>query len=280
MITFSQLGNYGRFGNQLFQYAAIKSLSIYKNYQLILPNFSTKSWHGQQCLLNDLNITDDQTNKFDNLIKIEESNEFSENFYSLPDNIDLHGFFQDVRYFERHIAEIKKCFEFKENIKNKIYDRFKFYSNFRKNNNLISIHIRLGDNIRENNNFYNQDWFHFNYLKYIESSINLFNDDTDVLVFTGGSRCASGQEEGDVEICKKILKQYNKNFIFSQKEDTIIDFGLMTLCDQNIISPLSTFSLWVGYLKNENNRVIAPKNFYLEDNNKTNKLYLKNWTLV
>ena len=32
MITFLQLGKYGRLGNQLFQYAALKSLGLKKNY--------------------------------------------------------------------------------------------------------------------------------------------------------------------------------------------------------------------------------------------------------
>ena len=34
MITFSNLGKYGRLGNQLFQYAALKGLSIKKGYEI------------------------------------------------------------------------------------------------------------------------------------------------------------------------------------------------------------------------------------------------------
>ena len=34
---FSKLGNYGRLGNQLFQYAAIKSFSIKHSMPLLLP---------------------------------------------------------------------------------------------------------------------------------------------------------------------------------------------------------------------------------------------------
>ena len=34
MITFSQLGKHGRLGNQLFQYAALKGLSVKNGYDI------------------------------------------------------------------------------------------------------------------------------------------------------------------------------------------------------------------------------------------------------
>ena len=53
MITFQQLGNYGRLGNQLFQYALLKSVSLKTNNQIILPtDFFNRNWHNQKCLLN------------------------------------------------------------------------------------------------------------------------------------------------------------------------------------------------------------------------------------
>ena len=41
------------FGNQLFQYAALKSLSLDRGYEIKLSqNLYNSSWHGQKCLLN------------------------------------------------------------------------------------------------------------------------------------------------------------------------------------------------------------------------------------
>ena len=37
MITFSKLGTLGRLGNQLFQYAAVRALSLHAGYELALP---------------------------------------------------------------------------------------------------------------------------------------------------------------------------------------------------------------------------------------------------
>ena len=57
MITFLELGRWGRLGNQLFQYAALKSLSIDKGYKIKLPkNLYNHSWHGQKCLLDNFNL--------------------------------------------------------------------------------------------------------------------------------------------------------------------------------------------------------------------------------
>ncbi len=56
MITFYELGQLGRLGNQLFQYAALKSLGLEKGYEVMIPNPSTRTWHGQECRLNNFNI--------------------------------------------------------------------------------------------------------------------------------------------------------------------------------------------------------------------------------
>jgi len=48
MITFLELGSFGRLGNQLFQYAALKSLGLENGYEAKIPNPSLKEWHGQK----------------------------------------------------------------------------------------------------------------------------------------------------------------------------------------------------------------------------------------
>ena len=48
MITFNNLGKKGRIGNQLFQYAAIRNLSIKKNFEIGLPKQTNLVFHGQK----------------------------------------------------------------------------------------------------------------------------------------------------------------------------------------------------------------------------------------
>ena len=38
MITFSELGKLGRLGNQFFQYSALRSLALYHDYDMAIPN--------------------------------------------------------------------------------------------------------------------------------------------------------------------------------------------------------------------------------------------------
>ena len=113
MITFLNLGSMGRLGNQLFQYAALRSLSLNNNYEVKIPDPSTKNWHGQNCLLNKLNINvpfleDSDLAKIKCVYKEKDTNKIDNNFYQIPDNVCLDGFFQSMFYFEKFSKEIKK----------------------------------------------------------------------------------------------------------------------------------------------------------------------------
>ena len=55
MVTFKKLGQLGRFGNQLFQYAALRGLATKNNFKLLIPS-NKKEFHGQEYLLKNLSI--------------------------------------------------------------------------------------------------------------------------------------------------------------------------------------------------------------------------------
>ena len=251
MITFYKLGTYGRLGNQFFQYAALKSLAIKNNYKLkILSNEST-SWHGQKFLLPEFNLIEEQMHPSEmQYIKnfYEESPKTDYSFFSLPDNTNINGFFQHRFYFEDILYKLKEIFTLKQSYIDKAKEEFKEIQKYRNNNKIISVHIRLGDIIRDNSLYYSNTKFIENLTTYLEKAINSIGSKNDFFIFTGGSRCQLGQEKNDIEICKFLLKNINANFIFSEGNDTLIDFQLMRMCDDNILSPLSTYSLWVGYL--------------------------------
>ena len=59
MITFSKLGRMGRLGNQLFQYAMLKSVSLETGYEIKIPNPDNIVFHNQHCYLNKFNINCD-----------------------------------------------------------------------------------------------------------------------------------------------------------------------------------------------------------------------------
>ena len=88
MVTSIDIGENGRLGNQLFQYAAVKALALENNYDCVLPDLSKKTWHGQDCLLSNFNLEcnfSDNINYSSNYIEPSIVN-FDPDFFNLSDN--------------------------------------------------------------------------------------------------------------------------------------------------------------------------------------------------
>jgi len=150
VITFSQLGQLGRLGNQLFQFAAVRAVSLEKKYELKIPNFEGIVWHNQRCLLDNFNIecdflTLDDYYKITNRYIETNHSMFYKDVFSVPDNTDLYGFFQNYQYFSKYEKEIRSDFELSESLKEHAE---KYINNIRdKDEEIVSLHFRRGDNI-------------------------------------------------------------------------------------------------------------------------------------
>tara|TARA_R110002020_G_scaffold268231_5_gene483389 strand:+ start:1638 stop:2489 length:852 start_codon:yes stop_codon:yes gene_type:complete len=251
MITFSQLGKYGRLGNQFFQYAALKGLSVKNGYDIaLMSDLNDASWHGQRCLLSNSYFNINHPN-VDNISSYQRYNQpglcsdFDENFFDLKDNVDLYGFFQNLNYFHFCEDKIKESFKIKSEIRKKCDEYLE-----RFDGPVVSVHVRRGDAIGQSspevtNNF-------------ISKSVKYFNDETNFLMFTGGSRSDGNDNSADVDYLKDSYQ--GDNVFYSQTNDTMMDLCLMTKCDHNIVSHDSTFSWWAAYLNEHDNRtVICPK---------------------
>lgn len=255
MITFSNLGSKGRLGNQLFQYAFLYCSALIHNYEACTPVLSSKSWHGQDCLLKKLSIS------------LPENTYIGKNKYSeissnvLLDDSDIDGFFQFTCYFPKYLNLLKKEFSI---VNPKSI----------KEEGIPCIHIRLGDNIRENGEVYSDDIFGGKYYSFLKKTIESINSDS-FLIMTGGSRNNDRESlDLDKKICSAyLLKDIDRKFIFTNNLDPIEDFQLMVQASSLILSPLSTYSLWAGYLNN--NTVYANPDFYLDG--RSHNLYLDHW---
>ena len=109
MIYFPNIGRYGRLGNQLFQYAAGRALSLKHNTDLFTGDITNREWHGQKCLLPYFNIKAIEKTQEPPSYLYEEKDPFvlDKSFLQLPDNTLLNGFFQSLFYFlENHRARI------------------------------------------------------------------------------------------------------------------------------------------------------------------------------
>ena len=249
MITFSQLGKYGRLGNQLFQYAALKGLSIKKGYEIgMSPDIFSSTWHGQKCLLSNFKLNYSTTNTIGRPYNQPgDAQTFDENFFDLEDGVDLLGFFQNLNYFNFCENDVKKDLTIDYGIQKKCDDYLQKFDG-----TLVSIHVRRGDNIDYNQS--SQDVID----NYIAKSVDYFNDDVNFLLFTGGSRSFGEDNTDDLTYLKDTY--HGDKVFYSETNNPLMDFCLMTKCHHNIISHDSTFSWWSAYLNQHDDRiVICPK---------------------
>lgn len=265
MIGFNRIGNYGRLGNQMFQYAALKGIAEKHKYEFIVP---PKSLFGtiDQCV-KESNVSIYDCFKLTSLKNvgtvdfstIEESHfHFDENlFKSCPDNINLMGYFQTEKYFKHIRNEILSDFEFLDQIQDTVNSFLNQYKNVEK----VSVHVRRTDYVEKSQ-------FHpLQSLDYYYRAMNSFND---VMFFVFSD---------DIQWCKEQDIFNAKNIIFPSFNDQYIDFCMMSMCDHNIIAN-SSYSWWASYLnKNPNKKIIAPSVWFgfhcnLDD------LYMDDWMVL
>ena len=265
MITHNSIGYKGRLGNQMFQYATLKALSLKTGYECVLPNntnlkldgafdYTNNQWLSFNLFLQEcFNITSPLVEIRLKNIYQEKKFDFEPELFEISDNTSIEGYFQSYKYFEKYETEIRQEFTFKLELLEKCKKVINQY------NNPISIHVRRGDYIN-----------HPNYWvvtpEYIQDALNHFNDDEyTFLVFSD-----------DIEWCKSVFPE---GVVFIEGNNQFEDLCLMSLCHHNIIAN-SSYSWWGAYLnKNENKRVVAPSNWF---NNPTslNDLYPPNWIKI
>ena len=279
MILFPSIGRYGRLGNQLFQYAAGRSLALHHKTDLFINDPDTSKWHGQKCLLNEFNINVTHSQEpFFSMWSEPDPFKIEEDFFSLPNGIAINGFFQSTFYFEKFEDRIKEELTPKK-FRNESVERLRL----RSNKPIVSIHVRRGDNTDGTDNsqvelreMYSKGGL---YERYITQAIGMF-EDVNFMVFSGGKRGANNNVE-DIDWCKKFFK--DENFFFSENHSVVEDLCGIILCDHNIISHVSSFGWWGAYLnKNSDKKVIAPERYHpdMPEYTHRHKFYPKDWHLI
>jgi len=265
MITFSRLGNFGRLGNQLFQYALVRAVSLKLDLPLELSNLENKVWHNQKCLLPEFKIKYLEQKTKPKFVYLEkEEHQFDPGVFTVNSDTDFFGYFQHPSYF----IEYKDILIDDLSLKNeKLLNYCKDYLS--KFTNPTSIHIRLGDYL-----YLNQ--CHENYLvllkQYISEAISKFPSNTDFLVFTGGSRNGNNDRKSDFEICKNLFSEYKFHYIEGNSE--LVDFELIKNCSNTIMAWDSTFSWWASFLNTKAKVICTDKYQWLPLKK------LDNWILI
>ena len=277
----------GGLGNQLFQYAAGRTLALQHNTALLLDvtafddyklrNFDLATLH------TGLNFASkEQVSSFinrsiagkirDNILPMalrkvykEKQFHFQPRFFRAPANIYLQGYWQSEKYFLPAAETIRKEFTFKEEyIKNVsgLAARLRSSSS-------VSVHIRRGD---------------YTNIKIIE-----IHGILEAAYYQRAMQLISEKIPGacfyffsdDMNWVKENLPVENAVYVSGVSSQTHIeDFYLMSQCKHNIIAN-SSFSWWAAWLNNNPEKiVIAPKNWFNKGPKDTQDLVPQNWLRI
>lgn len=248
IVTFSNLGNFGRLGNQLFQIAS--SIGTAKLYSKT-PKFY--KWNYSDFFKNPIDQTLEQS-EIKNIFR-----EKNFHYEAIPNinNLDLIGYFQSEKYFLHCKDSILHYFSFIDSLYDNSIDIYK---------ETCSLHIRRGDYLKVS------DYHPFVGIDYYNKSMNYMRKIgvTKFYIFSD-----------DIEWCMDNFSEFNDVEYIKGNSD-IKDMCLMSSCKNNIIAN-SSFSWWGAWLnKNKNKTVISPKTWFgpAKKNVITEDIYCENWIKI
>ena len=246
MISFLKIGNWGRLGNQLFQFASTYGIAKYNNFDVYFPkeNIEVGSTEDFKDGVT-RHVTFDIPKIFDfsdSILKpkkeIEQSmkyekQEFSFNFNSkeflIEDNTNLQGYFQTEKYFRHVESDIRELLTFKKEIKQQCATKLFPVTEY-TDVEFVGIHLRAGDYVGL------QDFHPVLDAQYYMRALNYFTDhDYYFLIFSD-----------DLKYARDIFGN-QENIIYMEDNDQAHDLCLLSMCDHNIIAN-SSFSWWAAWL--------------------------------
>ena len=268
----------GGLGNQLFQYAAAKSLALKHNTEVILDlsllldrtpltdmvfrdyelyAFNLEENFANQELIEYYNpLPTSYLKRISNKLKkyifkpsvyIESTHLYNSKFFNLPNDSCIIGLFQSEKYFQSIADIIKKEFEFKNSFP-KIVTELGTYI---KSKNAICVHVRRGDYI--SNPIYSS-MLGSQSNEYYRNGVTLISEKTNIdelFIFSD-----------DINWCIQNLKFETKTTFITNDLATNnhhAHLHLMSLCKHYVISN-STFAWWGAWLSsNQSKIVVAPK---------------------
>jgi hypothetical protein len=281
----------GGLGNQMFQYAAGKSLAIKLDADLKLDVKSFKEYPLRifelDCFkLNYRLATKDELKIYSvfNQLPLRKLNsiirkkifkfltkktyfkepycEVAKDFFNLSGDVYLDGYWNSEQYFKSIELLIRKDFQFPRVGKTSI----RSYLNLIKKSQAVSLHIRRGDYAHSPKT----KAFHgLCSIEYYQRAMQAIESKVKKPVYFIFS--------DDKAWAKKHIRSNNKIIYIDHKELDFEDMRLMSKCRHHIIAN-STFSWWGAWLnKNSQKMVIAPKRWFLAKHMIDKDICPKNW---
>lgn len=294
----------GGIGNQLFQYALGRSLTLSSGAPLLLdtssyshtkpgeplriytlPRFNIKGKVAIQDDFKSIKVPDPADQGFiaklkRKVIRMRESDKafherrivLESNFFFIPDilnikdNAFLAGVWQSEKYFKEHSNQIRKEFTLKEPLSSKALEIQRQMAASES----VAVHIRRGDQVRDPNlvkkhGLLTNDYYS-NALKYMKSEVKA----PKFFVFSD-----------EIEWVKKNM-DFDSDTVYVS-EANLPDYEELTVmssCKHQIIAK-SSFSWWGAWLnENPNKMVIAPKQRFVSDTDQAKDLIPEGWVML
>ena len=266
MLSFNNLGNYGRLGNQMFQYASLRGIAANRGYDFCIPPkdiFGVSDINVKESdanIHNTFNLSWVKTGQTTNKVVQECGYHFDEDlFNNCEDDVDLIGYFQTEKYFKHIENEIRTDFLFFGRLYDDCID---FIEQVDPNREVISLHVRHGDylNLQSFHPTPPIEYYAEALKQFPELPVFIFSDDPDW--------CMNQELFGD------------DRFLISSSNTSDFDMCLMSLCKYHIIAN-SSFSWWGAWLARSKN-VIAPKTWFGPSlsQHDTSDLYCDGWVKI
>ena len=281
MLGFNHLGNLGRLGNQMFEFAALRGISAKHGYDVCIPpadHEGIENYSLHQCFKLDHIPTGFAAEKFVQEPHFHYSQELVD---QCPDNASLYGFFQSEKYFANVADVIRKDFTFHDDVLAPCAD---FMSQF-AGSEPIMLHVRRGDP-----NLTDPRGFKWSYTQcssqhppqpivYYDEALSYFDDEQPVIVFSDSPEWVQEQEffSDDRFMISEPQEKYGDG-----SYTPYTDLCLMSLCSHAIIAN-SSMSWWGAWLQsNPDKKVIAPKMWFgpAYADKDTSDLYCDGWMTV
>ena len=267
LLTFAKVGDYGRLGNQIFQVASTIGIAESNGLEWQFPERIYQTSVGKLFTLKgELSHT--------LVASFPRHNEITETFYDvqlLSDDgkaMSLHGYFQWPQYFEHSMNTLRSELRVNSKLIHEVYTHFPELRRHRS----VAVHVRRGDYVKLDH-IYNLLPSSY----YLAALSSMAFDHVYIVT-------------DDKKWCLQMLvpKIQSKNVTVSDLNDELLDFTLLYLSD-NIVISSSSFSWWAAFLKelsgvSHNRSVVAPKSRYNPSGShaylNSDKYYPEHWRLI
>lgn len=232
MISFQRLGQYGRFGNQLFQYAFVRSVARRLGVRFYCPE-----WLGDKVFK--LNDADERAPRPEGIVRTymqpRSACGFQPDAEKIGDNTDVVGWFQSARHFDE--SAVRTWYQFRDDVTSSVRSRFAAVDF----SNAVGVHARFGDMVN-----------HHGYINlsagYYRKALKRLPPYGRVLVFSD-----------DIGRAERLMRRVTREFHCIEGNAAFEDLFLLSQC-QAVVCSVSTFSWWGGWLRTRpGKRVVAPR---------------------